>query len=164
MTDGYPDVFLVNYYLWTTYIGLDIVNPSKHSSLTLFDLCAKSISRYINPDPAESLDIYIRAYSYWPEIEFNYRFLLLLSSTFRTAVKSQEVKWEYRSGGQGCWSSCNKFHWKIPYEYTLVRKLLLAQVLSGEHGQTCTELQPHILEFFEWLDIPVMCKTIRVGY
>ena len=169
MTDAYS-VYLVNFTLWTTYIGLDIVNPSKHSSFTLFDLAARSVKSFIQQKPELCLDIYTNNYTYWPDFDFNIRFLLLLSSTFRDAVSKNEIERDViKRPVKFYWDDpyerrAVKFHWKIPCEYTLMRKLILRDVLGGEYGQTCKELKSHVLEFFEWLDIPIICKIARVDY
>ena len=143
-------VHIVDYFLWTQIIGLDLKNRKKHSSFTLFNLAAKTVTAYLYHKPRLYIQFHDFRYPEWLDEKLNMRCLLLLSSTFRQAVTRQEV---HRKIGDR-----SQFYWKIPDEYDGIGLLVLKKLLAGDRANTAVENQPYVLKFFQWLDVPVICK------
>ena len=142
-------VNIVNYFLWTQFFGLDIKNRNKHSTCTLFDLSARTITAYIHQKPKLYIELYDLRYPSWPDEKLNIRYLLLLSSTFRQAVTRQEVQFK---------KNPRQFYWQIPHECGGIGLHILKKLLAGDRANTSVGKKEYVLDFFQWLDMPVMCK------
>ena len=153
MTEPNGETHVVDFTLWTTYIGLDLINPSSHPSFTLFDLTSKSIQKYTQQQPKLHVYVHSGDNQYWC---IDLRYLLLLSETFRKAVRKdalqQSYVYEY------------SYYWAVPRRFHHSGFSVLLSLIPGRMRHTEIKHKSDVLSLFEWLELPIMCKERMFVY
>ena len=159
-TIGEPEfVHLVWYKLWTHYIGLDILTQTYTTVddlfrvKSLFNLSADAIKKFINREPKLYVNVIakrqLNGRPLLPEI-VNVRYLLILSPTFRKAIKKDLLTSEIlRDKPILCW--------KIPKRYYRVLSVLSA-IFNAYQANSKPYRKPQVVGMMKWLKVPVMCE------